>query len=101
MLMKKKLKRRSFFVEFVFVGLFFCLIVCIKISFVKNDEDVYMINIFDEVYKVLKEKDDVWVKWYESMLFVEEELEEEKEGDGENGDGVNYLDDLGGLVCLL
>lgn len=100
-LTKKKLKRRSPSVELVPAGPPPRPTVRIKISLAKNDEDAYMTNIPDEVYKVLKEKDDAWAKWYESTLPAEEEPEEEKEGDGENGDGVNYSDDLGGLARLL
>ncbi|PWN33508.1 uncharacterized protein FA14DRAFT_62902 [Meira miltonrushii] len=100
-LMKKKLKRRSPSVELVPAGPPPRPTVRIKISLAKNEEDAYMTNIPDEVYKVLKEKDDAWAKWYATTLPAEEEPEEEKEGDRENGDGANYLEDLGGLARLL
>lgn len=100
-IMKKKMKRRSPSVEHVPAGPPPRPTVRIKISLAKNEEDAYMTNIPDEMYKVLKEKDDAWAKWYETTLPAEEDPEEEKEGEGENGDGVNHADELGGLARLL
>ncbi|UZJ54687.1 hypothetical protein CBS101457_004007 [Exobasidium rhododendri] len=68
----------------------------LKLTVAHNEEEDYLTNVPEEVYKILKEKHDPWADWYKSSL-PESEDTDMTAGSNEGPD----LHELGGLAKLL
>lgn len=68
-----------------------------KLTIARSDEEQYLTNVPEEVFKMLKEENDPWADWYSSTLPEQEDTEM----DAGPSNGGPDLSELGGLAKLL